>query len=58
LWATVKYNVYVSPLPIRVACANTGQEILHNVWQEVEYRFDVAQSLVVLTVNFINDKLL
>jgi hypothetical protein len=25
------------------ACANTDQEILHNVWQEVEYRFDVAR---------------
>jgi hypothetical protein len=29
---------------IREACANTDQEILHNVWQEVEYRFDVARA--------------
>jgi hypothetical protein len=51
LWGFVKYNVYVSPLPttlhelktqIREACANTDQKILHNVWQEAEYRFDVA----------------
>jgi hypothetical protein len=67
LWGFVKDNVYVPPLPttlhelktrIRQACANTDQEILHNVWQEVEYRFDVAQPLVGLTLNFINDKLL
>jgi hypothetical protein len=43
---------------VREAYANTDQEILHNVWQEVEYRFDVAQPLVALTLNFINDKLL
>jgi hypothetical protein len=49
----VKDNVYVPPLSttlhelktrIREACTNTDQEILHNVWQEVEYRFDVAQA--------------
>jgi hypothetical protein len=40
------------------ACVNTDQEILHNMWQEVEYRFDVAQPLEALTLNFINDKLL
>jgi hypothetical protein len=34
------------------------QKILHNVWQEVEYRFAVAQPLVDLTLKFINDKLL
>jgi hypothetical protein len=53
LWGLVKDKVYVLPLlttlhefktRIRVACANTGQEILHNVWQEVEYRFDVARA--------------
>jgi hypothetical protein len=63
----VKDNVYVPPLPttlhelktrVREACVNTDQEILHNVWQEVEYRFDVAQPLMALTLNFINDKLL
>jgi hypothetical protein len=49
----VKVNVYVSPLPTTLhklktrtieACANSDQEILHNVWQEVEYRFDVARA--------------
>jgi hypothetical protein len=49
----VKDNVYVPPLlttlhklktQIRQAWANTDQEILHNVWQEVEYWFDVAQA--------------
>jgi hypothetical protein len=54
LWGFVKDNVYVPPLPttlhelktrIREACANTDQEILHDVWQEVEYRFDVAQAI-------------
>jgi hypothetical protein len=29
---------------IREPSANTDQEILHNVWQEVEYRFDVTQA--------------
>jgi hypothetical protein len=51
LWCFEKDNVYVPPLPrtlqelktrIIEASANTDQEILHNVWQEVEYRFDVA----------------
>jgi hypothetical protein len=27
----------------REACANIDKEILHSVWQEVEYRFDVAR---------------
>jgi hypothetical protein len=27
---------------IREACADTDQEILYNVWQEVGYRCDVA----------------
>jgi hypothetical protein len=53
LWSFVKDNVYVPPLPttlyvlktrIRHACANTDQEILHNVWQEVEHRFHVARA--------------
>jgi hypothetical protein len=53
LWGFVKDNVYVPPLPttlhelktrIREACADTDQEILHNLWQEVEYRFDVARA--------------
>jgi hypothetical protein len=48
----VKRNVYVPPLPttlhelktrIREAWTKTDQEILHNVWQEVEYRLDVAR---------------
>jgi hypothetical protein len=38
---------------IREACANPDQEILHNVWQEVEYRFDVAQPLVALTLKIL-----
>jgi hypothetical protein len=51
LWGFVKDNVYIPPLltllhelktRIRDACANIGQEILHNMWQDVEYRFDVA----------------
>jgi hypothetical protein len=29
---------------IREACANIYQEIFHNVWQEVEYRFDIARA--------------
>jgi hypothetical protein len=66
LWGFVKDNVYFPRLPttlhelktrIREACANTGKEILH-VWQEVEYRFDVAQPLVAITLNLINNKLL
>jgi hypothetical protein len=53
LWGFVKHNVYVPQLPttlhelktrIREACANNDQEILHTVWQEVEYRFDVARA--------------
>jgi hypothetical protein len=48
LWSFVMDNVYVPLLPktlhelktrIREACANTDQEILYNVWQEIEYRF-------------------
>jgi hypothetical protein len=51
LWGFVKDNVYVPPLPttlpelktrIREVSANSDQEILHNVWQEVEYHFDVV----------------
>jgi hypothetical protein len=65
LWGFVKDNFYISPLPttlhelktrIREICANTDQEILHNVWQEAEYQFDVARTLVALTLNFINNK--
>jgi hypothetical protein len=53
LWDFVKDSVYATPLPtalhelktrIREACANTDQEILHSVWQAVEYRFDVARA--------------
>jgi hypothetical protein len=53
LWGFMKDNVYIPPLPttlhelktrIREACANTDQEILHNVWQKAEYRFDVARA--------------
>jgi hypothetical protein len=47
----VKDNVYIPPLPTtlhepkkRIREANTDQEILHNVWQEVEHRFDVARA--------------
>jgi hypothetical protein len=29
---------------IREDCANTDQEIVHNVWQEVEHRFDVVRA--------------
>jgi hypothetical protein len=66
LWGFMKDNVYIPPLPtalhelktrIREACADIDQEILH-VWQEVECQFDVAQPLVALKVNFINNKLL
>jgi hypothetical protein len=28
----------------REACANIDQDILHNVWQKVEYRFDGARA--------------
>jgi hypothetical protein len=53
LWDFVKDNVYLPPMPttlyelktrIRETYANIDQEILHNVWQEVEYRFDVARA--------------
>jgi hypothetical protein len=53
LWGFVKNNVYVPPLPttlhelktrIREACANIDQEMLHSVWQEAEYRFDVPRA--------------
>jgi hypothetical protein len=63
----VKDNVYVPPLPttlhqfktrITEACANTDQEILHNVWQEVEYRFDAARASSGAHIELINDKLL
>jgi hypothetical protein len=63
----VKDNIYVPPLPttlnelktrIREACANTDQEILHNVWQEVEYRFHVARASSGAHIELINDKLL
>jgi hypothetical protein len=30
---------------IREACANTDQEVLHSVLQEVEFRFDVARAI-------------
>jgi hypothetical protein len=54
LWGFVKDNVYVPPPPAAdntTRAQDTGQkglckndqEILHNVWQEVEYRFDVAR---------------
>jgi hypothetical protein len=51
-WGFVKDNFYVRSLLttlyelktwIREACVNTDQEILHNMSQEVEYRFDVAR---------------
>jgi hypothetical protein len=54
LWGFVKDNVYVPPLPttlhelktrFREACANTDQEILHDVRQETEYRFDVTRAI-------------
>jgi hypothetical protein len=50
-WRFVKDSACVRPLPtalyelktrIRQACANIDQAILHNVWQQVEYRFHVA----------------
>jgi hypothetical protein len=53
LWGFVKDNVYGSPLPTTLhkfkprmgeTCVNTDQELLHNVWLEVEYRFDVARA--------------
>jgi hypothetical protein len=53
LWSCVKDSVYVPLLPttlhglktrIRQACANIDKKILHSVWQEVEYRFDVARA--------------
>jgi hypothetical protein len=53
LWGFVKDSVFVPPLPttlrelktrISEARANTDQEILDSVWQEAEYRFDVARA--------------
>jgi hypothetical protein len=53
LWGFVKDNVHVLPLlttlhalktRIKQACANSNQEILHKVRQEVEYRVDVVLS--------------
>jgi hypothetical protein len=43
---------------IRESCANPGQEILHNVWQEVEHRFDVARDTRGAHIELFNDKLL
>jgi hypothetical protein len=43
---------------IREACADTDQEILHNVWQDVECGLMLFEPLVALTLNFVNDKLL
>jgi hypothetical protein len=43
---------------IREACTNTDQEILHNVWQDVNIGLMLLEPLVALTLNFINDKLL
>jgi hypothetical protein len=55
LWGFAKEIVYIPPLSttlhelvtrIREDCANIDQEILHSVWQEVEYRFyDIPGSL-------------
>jgi hypothetical protein len=52
LWGFVKVNVYVPSLPtlhelktrIIEVCAKADEEIPHNMWQEVEYRFDVARA--------------
>jgi hypothetical protein len=53
LWGFVKDNVHDPLLTrslhelktrIREACANTDQKILHNAWQDVEYRFDIART--------------
>jgi hypothetical protein len=53
LWSFVEDNAYITPLPttlhelktrVAKACANVGQEILHNVWQEVEYRFGIVRA--------------
>jgi hypothetical protein len=52
-WGFVKDFIDDPPLPttlhelktrIREACVYTEQEILLNVWQEVEYRFDVTRA--------------
>jgi hypothetical protein len=67
LWGLVKDNVYVLPLlttlhelktRIREACANTDQEILHNVCRRLNICLMSLEPLVVLTLNFIIDKLL
>jgi hypothetical protein len=53
LWGFVKDNVLRPPAAdntaraldtIREACANTDQEIVQNVWQEIEYQLDVARA--------------
>jgi hypothetical protein len=43
---------------IRESCANPDQEILHNVWQEVDYRFYVARDICGAYIELFNDKLL
>jgi hypothetical protein len=63
---SVKNSVY-SPLlttlhelktRTREACTNTDQEILHNVWQELNVGLMLLEPLVALKLNFVHDKLL
>jgi hypothetical protein len=51
LWAFVKDRVFVPPLPANVAELRTGitaavaevtPEMLHSVWQDTDYRWDVC----------------
>jgi len=51
LWGFAKDNVYVLALPtslhelrtlIRESCSRSDYEIICDVWQEIEYRVDVA----------------
>jgi hypothetical protein len=54
LWDVVRDNFYFLPMPttlhelrtrVTESCADTDRQILHEVWLEVEYRFDVARAV-------------
>ena len=52
MWGFVKDHVYVPPLPptlddlrarITAAIADIDRNMLHKVWQEIDYRLDVCR---------------
>ena len=60
LWGYVKTLVYVSPLPanvnelkqrITIALETVTQDMLHRVWEELDYRLDVCRVQAVRILN-------